>query len=73
MLLIYSTYVQAKHLQFVSGGEITSFWLANFTWDLINSLLPVAVSVVIFALFQLEAYSGIALLAVASLLVRTYV
>ena len=61
--------IQAKHLQFLSGAEVSSFWLANLTWDFLLLLLPLALSVAIVAAFQAEAFSGIALLAVACLLV----
>ena len=62
-------HIQAKHLQFLSGAEVSSFWLANLTWDFLLLLLPLALSVAIVAAFQAEAFSGIALLAVACLLV----
>jgi hypothetical protein len=71
LVLVAEKENKAKHLQFVNGGEVTSFWLANLTWDLLNSLLPIAASLIIIAAARVEAYSGIALLAVASLLLLT--
>ncbi len=62
---------QAKHLQFVSGVHITSYWTSTFAWDLINASVPVILSIVMFAAFQVDAYSGDGLLAVAILLVCT--
>ena len=47
---------QAKHIQFVSGVHITSFWLSAFLWDLINSLVPTIVAVILFAAFPNESY-----------------
>ena len=61
--------LQAKHLQFVSGVHSTSYWTATFAWDLINALLPIVVSVILFAAFQVEAYTGDGLAAVFFLLV----
>ncbi len=60
---------QAKHLQFVSGVHSTSYWTATFAWDLINALLPVIISFILFAAFQLEAYEGDGLAAILLLLV----
>ena len=62
-------FFQAKHLQFVSGVDVTNYWLATFSWDLINSLVPVSLSVVLFAAFQIDGYSGQGLAAVFCLLV----
>jgi len=47
---------QAKHIQFVSGVHITSFWLSAYLWDLINSLVPTIVAVILFAAFPIDAY-----------------
>ena len=64
--------LQAKHLQFVSGADITSYWIANLLWDLFNSLFPILASVVVIAVFRQEAYSGTALFGILLLLVHTY-
>ena len=60
---------QAKHLQFVSGVSPTSYWLSAFAWDMINAMVPVILTIILFACFQLEAYSGPALGAVFIVLV----
>ena len=65
-----SYYTQAKHLQFVSGVDVTSYWLATFAWDLINALVPVALSFFLFAAFQVDGYTGDALGGILLLLVR---
>ncbi len=60
---------QAKHLQFVSGVHSTSYWMATFAWDLINALVPVIISFILFAVFQIDAYTGDGLAAILLLLV----
>lgn len=54
-----------------SGLRLSAYWLANFTWDLITCLLPVSLTIVIFAVGQIwvEQYSGYTLAAVASIFV----
>ena len=62
--------VQAKHLQFVSGLHTTSYWMANLVWDLLCAVLPIIISIALFAAFQVDAYSsGDGLAAVSLLLV----
>ena len=61
---------QAKHLQFVSGVHITSYWMATFAWDMINALIPVTISLILFASFQVDGYTGDGLAAVYLLLVQ---
>ena len=61
--------VQAKLLQFVSGVFPSSYWLATFAWDLLNASVPVIVSIILFAAFQIESFSGEGLGAVFLLLV----
>lgn len=46
---------QAKHLQFVSGVDAVSFWLATYSWDLINYLIPMIGIVIMFAAFQVDS------------------
>ena len=69
LLLVSLFTFQAKHLQFVSGVFPSSYWLATFAWDLLNALIPVLVSLIIFAAFQVEAFSGEGLAAIFILLV----
>ena len=62
--------LQAKHLQFVSGVHSSSYWMATFTWDLLNALVPIILSIVIFAAFRVDAFSeSESLLAIFLLLV----
>ncbi len=62
-------WLQAKHLQFVSGVFPSSYWLATFAWDLLNAFVPVLASVILFAVFQVEAFTGEGLAAIFVLLV----
>ena len=68
---LLSTHNQAKHLQFVSGVDVTSYWLATFFWDLLNALVPVFLSFILFAAFQVDGYTGDALGGIFLLLVST--
>ena len=67
--MLYFPPPQAKHLQFVSGVYVSSYWMATFLWDLICAVVPIVISVVIFAAFQSTGYTGENLAAVALLLV----
>ena len=61
---------QAKHLQFVSGVHSSSYWLATFAWDMLNALVPIVLSIIIFAAFRVDAFSSpVALGAIFLLLV----
>ena len=70
--ICYSSLTQAKHLQFVSGVHTTSYWLGNFVWDLLNAAVPIIITLILFAAFQVEAYSGEGLGAVFLLFVSTH-
>ena len=47
---------QAKHIQFVSGVHVTSFWMSAYLWDLINSSVPIIAGVILFAAFPNDSY-----------------
>ena len=51
--------VQAKHIQYVSGVRTSTYWLSTFAWDLLNTLGPILASIIIFAAFQIDAYSTV--------------
>lgn len=53
----YFSAFQAKHLQFVSGVNAVSFWLATYTWDFLNYLIPMLGVFIMFAAFQVDSYS----------------
>ena len=71
-VLCFPPLLQAKHLQFVGGVHISSFWLATFLWDLLNCLPPVILTIVLFAAFRVEEFSGPNLGILTLLLVRMY-
>ena len=48
---------------------MTSFWMSTFAWDLLNAIVPVILSVILFAAFQVEGYTGDGLASVFLLLV----
>ncbi|KAJ7352721.1 hypothetical protein OS493_034326 [Desmophyllum pertusum] len=47
---------KAKHLQFVSGVDVFSYWFATYTWDFINYFFPALVILILFAAFQVDSY-----------------
>ncbi|XP_059350163.1 phospholipid-transporting ATPase ABCA1-like [Daphnia carinata] len=49
---------KAKHLQFVSGVKPITFWVAAYTWDMINYLIPCILVILIFVGFDQQAYIG---------------
>ncbi|XP_038571463.1 phospholipid-transporting ATPase ABCA1 isoform X1 [Micropterus salmoides] len=56
LFLIEERVSKAKHLQFVSGVKPILYWLANFTWDMLNYIVPAAMVVLIFICFQQQSY-----------------
>ncbi|XP_068174679.1 phospholipid-transporting ATPase ABCA1 isoform X2 [Antennarius striatus] len=56
LFLIEERVSKAKHLQFVSGVKPILYWLANFTWDMLNYSVPAAMVVLIFICFQQQSY-----------------
>ena len=47
----------SKHLQFVSGVHVANFWTSTFLWDFINYMIPSFLLFIVFAIFQLDAYT----------------
>ncbi|XP_034035958.1 phospholipid-transporting ATPase ABCA1 [Thalassophryne amazonica] len=56
LFLIEERVSKAKHLQFVSGVKPVLYWLANFTWDMLNYTVPATMVVLIFIAFQQQSY-----------------
>ncbi|XP_034738177.1 phospholipid-transporting ATPase ABCA1 isoform X2 [Etheostoma cragini] len=56
LFLIEERVSKAKHLQFVSGVKPILYWLANFTWDMLNYAVPATMVVLIFICFQQQSY-----------------
>jgi ATP-binding cassette subfamily A (ABC1) protein 3 len=51
--------------------DVTSYWLATFAWDLINALVPILISFLLFAAFQIDGFKDEALGAILLLLFLT--
>ncbi|KAJ8408338.1 hypothetical protein AAFF_G00257520 [Aldrovandia affinis] len=56
LFLIEERVSKAKHLQFVSGVKPLLYWLANFSWDMLNYTVPATMVVLIFICFQQKSY-----------------
>ncbi|KAJ7993337.1 hypothetical protein DPEC_G00271380 [Dallia pectoralis] len=56
LFLIEERVSKAKHLQFVSGVRPILYWLANYTWDVLNYAVPAVMVVLIFVSFQQQSY-----------------
>ncbi|KAM3590047.1 uncharacterized protein V6R79_002637 [Siganus canaliculatus] len=72
LFLIQERVSKAKHLQFVSGVNPTVYWLASFTWDMCNYIVPCIIVVIIFLAFQNESYASSANLPALILLLIFY-
>eukprot|EP00058_Branchiostoma_floridae_P014356 XP_002599844.1 hypothetical protein BRAFLDRAFT_95534 [Branchiostoma floridae] len=49
---------KAKHIQFVSGLDPVTYWVATFVWDMINYLVPWLCLVIMFAAFNTDDFGG---------------
>ena len=47
---------RSKQLQFVSGVKPYIYWASNFIWDLFNYIVPCLLCVLLFLLFNVQAY-----------------
>ncbi|KAI4890960.1 hypothetical protein NFI96_031544, partial [Prochilodus magdalenae] len=56
LFLIQERVSKAKHLQFVSGVNPAGYWVANFTWDMCNYIVPCIIVIIIFLCFQQKSY-----------------
>ncbi|XP_063057110.1 phospholipid-transporting ATPase ABCA1 [Engraulis encrasicolus] len=56
LFLIEERVSKAKHLQFVSGVKPILYWLANYTWDMLNYSVSAIMVVLIFIGFQQQSY-----------------
>ncbi|XP_064150853.1 ATP-binding cassette sub-family A member 17-like [Loxodonta africana] len=48
---------KAKHVQFVSGVHVVTFWLSALLWDLISFLVPSLLLLVVFLYYKEEAFT----------------
>lgn len=56
VFLIDERVTTSKHLQFVSGVKGFTYWWSTFVWDLTNYCVSMALCIVIFLGFGVEAY-----------------
>ncbi|XP_075384195.1 ATP-binding cassette sub-family A member 17-like [Tenrec ecaudatus] len=48
---------KAKHIQFVGGVHVATFWIPNLLWDLITVLEPSLLLLVVFLYYREEAFT----------------
>ncbi|KAK9518564.1 hypothetical protein VZT92_023867 [Zoarces viviparus] len=72
VFLIQERVSKAKHMQFISGVQPLLYWVANFTWDMCNYVVPATLVVIIFICFQQQAYVSSTNLPVLALLLLLY-
>mmetsp|Transcript_19452 Transcript_19452/g.28094 ORF Transcript_19452/g.28094 Transcript_19452/m.28094 type:complete len:2009 (+) Transcript_19452:240-6266(+) len=48
---------KARHLQTVSGVKPEAYWLSSFCWDWMNYQLPCWIVVILFFIFQVDAFT----------------
>eukprot|EP00043_Microstomoeca_roanoka_P008399 m.80908 g.80908 ORF g.80908 m.80908 type:complete len:1735 (+) comp14227_c0_seq1:159-5363(+) len=58
LFLVVERANKAKHIQFVSGVDIVSYWTASYIWDIANFLLPTLGCIILFLAFDVSEYSG---------------
>ncbi|XP_014665300.1 PREDICTED: ATP-binding cassette sub-family A member 2-like isoform X2 [Priapulus caudatus] len=58
LFLVYERSMKAKHLHMMCGVSPITYWLANFLWDMCNSLIPSIICISIFRLFNVPAYAS---------------
>uniref|UniRef100_A0A8D2GDL4 ATP binding cassette subfamily A member 3 n=1 Tax=Theropithecus gelada TaxID=9565 RepID=A0A8D2GDL4_THEGE len=57
ILAVSERAVRAKHVQFVSGVHVATFWLSALLWDLISFLIPSLLLLVVFKAFDVRAFT----------------
>ncbi|CAL1298938.1 unnamed protein product [Larinioides sclopetarius] len=72
MFLIEDKISGSKHLQFVSGVKPVTYWIAAFTWDLLNYMIPFCLCILIFYSFGEKAYVSVDNIAGFTLLLFLY-
>ncbi|XP_019504266.1 PREDICTED: ATP-binding cassette sub-family A member 3 [Hipposideros armiger] len=72
ILAVSERAVQAKHVQFVSGVHVATFWLSALLWDLISFLIPALLLLVVFKAFDVHAFTQDGHMADALLLLVLY-
>ncbi|XP_025772506.1 ATP-binding cassette sub-family A member 3 [Puma concolor] len=72
ILAVSERAVQAKHVQFVSGVHVATFWLSALLWDLMSFLVPSLLLLVVFKAFDVHAFTHDGHMADALLLLMLY-
>ncbi|XP_037363662.1 phospholipid-transporting ATPase ABCA3 [Talpa occidentalis] len=72
ILAVSERAVQAKHLQFVSGVHVATYWLSALLWDLVSFLVPSLLLLVVFRAFDVHAFTQDGHMADALLLLLLY-
>ncbi|PIK54928.1 putative ATP-binding cassette sub-family A member 3 [Apostichopus japonicus] len=57
VFLIQEIATKAKHLQFISGIQLSNFWISRLLWDLFVYSIPCLLIILMFLISGLEAYS----------------
>ncbi|XP_007937732.1 phospholipid-transporting ATPase ABCA3 [Orycteropus afer afer] len=57
ILAVSERATHAKHVQFVSGVHVATFWLSALLWDLITFLVPSLLLLVVFKAFDVHAFT----------------
>uniref|UniRef100_A0A8C8T3P5 ATP-binding cassette, sub-family A member 3 n=1 Tax=Peromyscus maniculatus bairdii TaxID=230844 RepID=A0A8C8T3P5_PERMB len=57
ILAVSERAVRAKHVQFVSGVRVATFWLSALLWDLISFFIPSLLLLVVFQAFDVHAFT----------------
>uniref|UniRef100_A0A5F9CAV9 ATP binding cassette subfamily A member 3 n=1 Tax=Oryctolagus cuniculus TaxID=9986 RepID=A0A5F9CAV9_RABIT len=57
ILAVSERAVQAKHVQFVSGVRVATYWLSALLWDLISFLVPSLLLLAVFRAFDVRAFT----------------
>ncbi len=47
---------KAKHIQFVSGVHVGTYWMSTYLWDFINYLIPATLQLALFAILDFEPF-----------------
>ncbi|XP_076998238.1 ATP-binding cassette sub-family A member 17-like isoform X4 [Tamandua tetradactyla] len=56
ILTVKERSTKVKHIQFVSGVSVATFWLSALLWDLISFLIPNLLLLVVFLYYREEAF-----------------
>ena len=58
LFLIHERVSSAKHMQFISGVNVSSYWTGTFAWDFVCYIVPTVFIGIILLAFNYGAYTG---------------